>query len=360
MPSPDIAFKPDLNLTPDAILIFEKPEAYFFPHYQGRVFAPFGVPRPSLGYLAYKVLHLLHLPGAHLFWGAWKIPARTARQVVIFDYGYQRGMERYIRRINPDCQVTLFFWNKINPYNKGHLRFSDPDAVFSTDPEDCAKYGLKYNHIFYPREYYTPATDSPVTNSPVTDSLVTNSPATNSLVTDSPVTNSSVTDSPVTCPHLPHRLFFLGADKGRAPYIASLKHVLEEGGLICDIRVITSTKDPSYRERYQEILTHTGLSYDEYLTQLESCDVLLDVNQEGQAALTMRVMEAVYLSKKLITGNRHILTYDFYDPDNIFILPEKGLPAPEEIRRFLHTPFRPYPDAVLEHYSFEHWLQAFT
>lgn len=304
----------------DTILIFEKPEAYFFPHYNGSVFAPFGVPQPSLRYLAYKVLHMLHLPGSHLFWGSWKIPARTARQVVIFDYGYQRGMERHIRRINPDCRVYLFFWNKVNPYNKGHLRFSNADAVFSTDPEDCEKYGLKYNHIFYPREYYVP----------------------------------------YTCPAGQNRLFFLGADKGRAAYIASLKHVLEEGSLICDIRVLASTKDPAYQERYQDILTDTRLSYSEYLAQLKSCNVLLDINQVGQSALTMRVMEAIYLSKKLITNNRHILTYDFYDPDNILVLPENGLPSAVEIQHFLQIPFRSYPDSVLEDYSFEHWLAGFA
>ncbi len=326
---------PDTNLTPDTILIFEKPEAYFFPHYHGIVFAPFGVPQPGIRYLAYKVLHLLHLPGTHLFWGSWKIPARTARRVVIFDYGYQRGMERYIRRINPDCQVYLFFWNKVNPYNKGHLRFSDAAAVFSTDPEDCAKYGLKYNHIFYPRDYYTPD------------------------ITASDIDTSNISTSE-NCPALQHRLFFLGTDKGRVPYIASLKHVLEESGLLCDIRVVTSAKVPSYQEQYREILTSARLSYNEYLVQLRSCNVLLDITQEGQSALTMRVMEAVYLSKKLITNNRHVLTYDFYDPDNIFILPENSFPAPDEIQRFLHTPFRPYPDTVLDHYSFEHWLQAFT
>lgn len=63
---------PDITPTQDTILILKK-DTYFFPHYQGSVFAPFGAPQPSLRYLAYKVLHLLHLPGAHLFWGSWKL-----------------------------------------------------------------------------------------------------------------------------------------------------------------------------------------------------------------------------------------------------------------------------------------------
>jgi len=312
-------FPPNTGPAPDTILIFEKPDAYFFPHYNGSVFAPFGVSRPGPGYLIYKIMYLLHLPCCSLFWGRWKLSARTAKQAILFDYGYQRGMERYIRRINPDCRVFLFFWNKVSRYNKKHLRFSNTDAIFSTDPEDCERYGLKYNHIFYPKEFYTPPAPSAE----------------------------------------PETLFFLGADKGRAPYISSLKHVLEESGLLCDIRILSTVKDSGYRERFQDILTDRRLSYSEYLTQLKSCHVLLDVNQAGQSALTMRVMEAIYLSKKLITGNRQILTYDFYDPDNILVLPENGLPTVEEIQCFLRKPFHPYPAAVLNDYSFEHWLKGF-
>lgn len=304
----------------DTILIFEKPESYFFPHYSDIVFAPFGVPQPSLRYLAYKAMCLLQLPCRSLFWGKWKQPARRAKQVVIFDYGYQPGMERYIRRVNPDCRVSLFFWNRVNRYNRRHLRFSDADAVYSTDPEDCKKYGLKYNHIFYPREFYTPY---------------------------APVSGQN-------------KLFFLGVDKGRAPCISSLKSVLEESGLLCDIRILSPAADPGYRERFRDILTDDRLSYSDYLTILKDCSVLLDINQEGQSALTMRVMEAIYLSKKLITNNRHIMDYDFYDPDNILVLPGEGLPTAGEVRAFLQRPFRPYPDAILERYSFEHWAAQFT
>lgn len=301
------------------VLIYEKPESYFFPLYSGIVFAPFGVPQPSFRYLLYKILHLLHLPCCSLFWGEWKSHVKTAEKVIIFDFGYQRGMERYIRRANPDCQVYLFFWNRVNRYNKKHLHFSDSDAIFSTDSADCKQYGLKYNHIFYPREFSAPYV-------------------------------SSVQD----------KLFFLGADKGRAPFIASLKPILQDSGLICDIRILSSVTDSDYRERFQDILTDKGLSYEEYLTQVKSCGVLLDVNQEGQSALTMRVMEAIYLSKKLITNNSLILACDFYNPNNIFVLPEEGLPTTEEIQSFLNMPFKPYPDHIVDSYSFEHWITQFA
>ncbi len=313
----------DTTYTDNTILIFEKPENYFFPHYRGSVFAPFGVPQPSLRYLVYKILYLLHLPCCSMFWGSWRHHVKTAEQVVIFDYGYQRGMERCIHRLNPHCRVSLFFWNKVNRYNRSHLRFSDAGAIYSTDPEDCKRYGLKYNHIFYPRDYYTP------------------------------------------CPPRtgPDRLFFLGADKGRIPYISSLKQLLEKSGISCDIRILQPAAGhscPDYPESFRDILIPRRLSYDEYLAQLKDCNILLDINQEGQSALTMRVMESIYLSKKLLTSNRHIVEYDFYDPRNIFILPEEGLPSVREIQDFLKIPFHPYPDSILDSYSYEHWIKQFA
>lgn len=310
----------------DTIIIFQKPELYFFPHYQDIVFAPFSMREKSLRYYLYRLLHLLHLPGYSLFWGAWKERVRSAGRVVIFDYGYQRGMERYIRRVNPGCRVIIFYWNRVGKYNALPLRTVDHESIYSTDPEDCRLYHLKYNHIFYPKDRHTPP-----------------------------------------LPSAEGKLFFIGADKGRAPYLLGLKKVLEEAGLACDIRVLPrkaslfrSKDTKAYREQFAEILTDTPLSYEEYISLLSRCNVLLDVNQKGQTSLTMRVLESVFLSKKLITGNQNIINYDFYNADNIFVLPEDGsLPAPSAIHAFLQRPYVPYPEEILDAYSFEHWKANF-
>lgn len=304
----------------DLILVFAEPQLYFFTHYQDMVFAPFSIPHPGFCHLLHKAMEMLRLPCRSVFWGEWKTRVKGAKLVVIFDYGYLRSMERYIHRRNPDCQVCLFFWNRVNRYNRRHLDFSDHNAIFSTDPGDCKRYGLRYNHIFYPREFYTPYLSLSGEN----------------------------------------KLFFLGVDKGRAPYISSLKQILEDSGISCDIRIVAPAADPDYRKRFQTILTDRRLSYQAYLTQLRGCNILLDINQAGQGALTMRVMEAIYLSKKLITNNQDIASYDFYDPDKIFLLPEKGFPSVEELQCFLQKPFHPYPGHILDSYSFEHWAAQFT
>lgn len=303
----------------DTIMIFQKPESYFFPHMKEIVFSPFGIPERSFRYLIYKVLYILRIPLCSVFWGDWKKHVKDAKQIIIFDYGYQRGMETYIKRINPSCRVFLFFWNTITKIRINHKLFTDKNAIYSTDKGDCKIYGFHYNHIFYTKDYY--------------------------------------------CPYTPEnrtRLFFLGVDKGRAPLIQELKGLLEAGGLTCDIRVVSHSKDKNYRDSLSDILTGEPLPYPEYCEQIKRSGILLDINQEGQTALTMRVLESIYFSKKLITGNEDIVSYDFYDVNNILLLPRdlREL-TPERIRDFVEKPFRPYGEEILRHYDYEDWKGRF-
>lgn len=303
----------------DTILIFQKPNLYFFPHFKDIVFSPFCIPEKSFRYLIYKFLYILRLPCCSLFWGDWKNHLKNAKQVIIFDYGYQAGMETYIKKINPSCQVYLFFWNIITKKQKNHKLFTDKTAIYSTDKLCCEKYHFKYNHIFYTRDYYHPYSAEYY-----------------------------------------NRLFFLGADKGRAPFIHALKKILEETGLICDIRIITKSKNSSYLRSISDILTTTSLSYEEYCKEVVCCGVLLDINQEGQQALTMRVLESIYFSKKLITNNKDIIHYDFYHENNIYILPDKlSEISPKMIQSFLSRPFVSYSDKTLSNYDFDHWKNNF-
>lgn len=303
----------------DTVLIFQRPEMYFFPYFSDIVFPPFRVPEKSLRYMVYKALFILRIPLYTLFWGDWGKRLKEAERVIIFDYGYQAGMENYIRKKNPSCQIYLFVWNVVDKNHRTHELFTDKNAIYCTDRGCCETYHFKYNHIFYARSYYRPYS-----------------------------------------PEYKNRLFFLGADKGRAPYLHELKGILEKSGLECDIRVLLKSKDRAYRLPLADIETEEALCYDDYRRELEHAGVLLDVNQKGQKALTMRVMEAIYFSKKLITNNEDIVNYDFYQENNIFLLPQDlGLISAEEIRAFLDKPFVPYPEEILARYDFEHWKKQF-
>ncbi len=46
----------------------------------------------------------------------------------------------------------------------------------------------------------------------------------------------------------------------------------------------------------------------------------LDIHHKNQSGLTMRTLEVLSLGKKLVTTNKSILNYDFYDPNQILVI----------------------------------------
>lgn len=303
----------------DVIIIFQQPELYFFPEYQDIVFSPFCIKERSFCYWIYKVLYLAHIPHCSFFWGDWKKHIKTAKKVIIFDYGYQRGMENYIHKVNPNCEVYLFYWNIITPKRINYKLFTDKTAIYSTDQMDCIKYHFKYNNMFYCERYYEPY--------------------------------QSYTEN---------KLFFLGVDKGRADLLLYLKEIFEKVGIKCDIRLLVSHSNRKKRAELRSIQTNERLSYQDYLSQLRNCNLILDITQKGQIAPTMRVMEAIYLSKKLITNNQSLSDYDFYNKNNIFILPnEYDDSLIDELNNFIECPFIPYSNEIREKYGFSEWVTHF-
>jgi hypothetical protein len=303
----------------DIIWIFQQPNLYFFPHYKDIVFSPFGVKERSLPYWIYRAMHILHIPGYQFFWGEWKKHLAEAKKVIIFDYGYQRGMEQYIHKVNPDCEVYLFMWNMIDAVHKNHTIYSEKENIYSTDKGDCEKYQLKYNHIFYPKEY-------------------------------AQAYNKEYSK----------KLLFLGADKNRGKQMVELKHLLQKSGLQCDIRVLSKSKDAAYLKEISEVLITAPMSYEQYLNEVKQNGILLDIVQAGQRALTMRVMESIFLSRKLITNNADVVNYDFYHPNNIFVLPhEWDDRMVEQVKEFSEKPFVPYDEDILKKFDFDNWINSF-
>lgn len=81
---------------------------------------------------------------------------------------------------------------------------------------------------------------------------------------------------------------------------------------------------------------------------------IVDIEHPRQTGLTMRTFETLGAGKKLITTNSAVSEYDFYSPQNIFIIDRKcvaEIPA-----KFFSTPYQPVSAETLEKYSLSHWL----
>ena len=98
------------------------------------------------------------------------------------------------------------------------------------------------------------------------------------------------------------------------------------------------------------------ITFLENLRNVEKADVLLDFVDPIHNGLSIRFFEAIYYKKKVITDNQTVKDYDFYHPDNIFVLDENF----EQIDSFLNTPYRELPEEIVKKYGFSHWIKQIT
>lgn len=99
--------------------------------------------------------------------------------------------------------------------------------------------------------------------------------------------------------------------------------------------------EPLHREQYDTINSNAG--------------IVLDICHRKQTGLTMRSIEALGDGKKLITNNKALLSYDFFRPENCYVIDgELG----ENFGAFLNGPYQPIQEEVVAKYHIDSWLQT--
>lgn len=81
--------------------------------------------------------------------------------------------------------------------------------------------------------------------------------------------------------------------------------------------------------------------------------VVVDIQHPKQTGLTMRTIEMVGMHKKMITTNTDIMNYDFYNPNNIFVIDRNN---PIVNKNFLTIPYKDIPDYVYQKYTLVSWI----
>ncbi len=81
--------------------------------------------------------------------------------------------------------------------------------------------------------------------------------------------------------------------------------------------------------------------------------VLVDIQKENQYGLSFRIFEALGYKKKLITNNKDIVNYDFYNANNIFVISEENYMIPLD---FFKTEYVVIDSKILDKYSLKSWI----
>lgn len=83
--------------------------------------------------------------------------------------------------------------------------------------------------------------------------------------------------------------------------------------------------------------------------------VILDIAHSHQRGLSFRPFEAMGMNKKLITTNKDIVNYDFYNPNNIFVIENvENIHIPKS---FFETDYQEISAEIKEKYHIKNWIK---
>lgn len=247
-----------------------------------------------------------------LWYGNWKNNLAKYDLIILFDVFEDIDIVDYIVKNAPHAKVIVYYYNLIRNIALLNKVKQLGCEIWSFDKGDSSKYHLKYNHQFF--------FELQMKNGGEKDKI---------YLSD---------------------IYFLGNDKGRLPYLLLLKKGLEGTGIHTKFLVV-GEKRRKYKAVEKAMLSQT-ISYETNLKYVQNTKCILDVVRKGQEGMTLRVMEAIFFNKKLVTNNLSLETCDFYNKDMVYIL---GVDQ-RDIKSFILENNVCWSPEIKAEYTFESWL----
>jgi hypothetical protein len=141
---------------------------------------------------------------------------------------------------------------------------------------------------------------------------------------------------------------FLGRDKGRKNSLNALRKKLE----CYKVKIIIPNEPASVLGTlmsYVGMTKKSKLSYKEYLNLQLNTHIVIDFVQDKQSGLTMRTIEAIRASKKVLTNNPHVLSEPIYATGNVFYFTQDT--SSKELEEFYKRPFSHIDETLICAYS---------
>ena len=151
-----------------------------------------------------------------------------------------------------------------------------------------------------------------------------------------------------------NEVLYVGAYmKDRIQSLIRVVDALSQYNLTLNINLFYGRKTPPISHPNLSFISK-GISYAENLKITKKAAVILDIKTVEHNGLSLRIFEAIKYQKKLITDNKSIMQYDFYHPNNFYVIEDdhfQGLAA------FLNSQYIPLAEEIKQKYSFSNWLK---
>ena len=141
--------------------------------------------------------------------------------------------------------------------------------------------------------------------------------------------------------------------KDRIQSLIRVVNALSQYDLTLNINLFYGRKTPPFFNPHITFFSK-GLNYAQYLTLTKKATVLLDIKTVDHNGLSFRIFEAIKYQKKLITDNKSIKLYDFYHPNNFYVVENDLF---EGLSDFLESDFVPLSEDIRQKYSFSNWVK---
>jgi len=255
-------------------------------------------------------------PIYYLFTKSWKDKILECDNCIIFDQGFSVSLVKSIKRLNPHINIIIYFWNPIfnNDSKIEKIKTLGKDIkLYSFDKKDCSRYNIDFAPMLYNFDSY--------------------------FNYEQKVAKYDV--------------IFVGYLKNRIKMLTEIYNELERQSANAFFYVLDNINT---NENVPFELHCKYMSYDDYRINMLQSKAVLDIVQDGQIGLTIRTMETIRYHRKLITNNKDIINYDFYNKQNIFVL---GIDNLNDLSDFIKTPFCAIDEDILRKYNFTDWVKSF-
>lgn len=219
----------------------------------------------------------------------------------------------------PNAKKILYLWDDVARVQEFQHYRSLFDIIYSFDKMDCNKYGLNFLPLFYTQEYEY---DNEIKRYDFSFTGWLHSER-ERFVEDIYKENSQ-------------RKWCVWLRTTRL-------HVIYE------FLLTFGKKRPSKFYKYKD------LSMAESALLMKNSRIVIDMPYAHQNGLSIRTIESLAAQCKLITTNKEVKSYDFYNDNNILIVERHNPVIPET---FINKEYIDVPSYIKERYSLNNWIKV--
>lgn len=263
---------------------------------------------------------IIPIPGLDsFFFGDWNKNLNEYTKIIINDAMFNNNILKYISKKNAVASKYVYYTNAVRNSRIKPNNIPKDWRVYTFDISDSKEFDIEYSP-----EYYTEHQEN--------------------IKYD-----------------LKYDVCYVGADKTnvRLKNLLDIKEVLRKNKVQNFFHIFRVLK--KYNKYELQETTNMFLKYEDIQRIILESKCILELQMEGQSGCTLRTLESMFLNRKLITNNKDIVNYDFYNPNNIFVIENADdfKDRFNDILKFMRSPYQKLPDMVRNNYKFCKWLERF-